>query len=362
MIMAKLFEPLRVGGFEAANRVVMAPLTRNRADPATDGPGPHHAEYYAQRASAGLIITEATQVSPDGKGYPGTPGIYDAAQVAGWAEVTRAVHDKGGRIFCQLWHAGRISHADILPGDLVPLSPSDRAADVELFTGTAKVQASTPRRMGQAEIERVADDFRRAAENAIAAGFDGVEIHGANGYLIDAFLCDGTNDRSDAYGGPVENRARFLNEILTAVTGTIGGDRTGLRLSPFSTANDVRDSDPMALFSHVIAGLNRFGLAYLHMAEGQTGGSRDLPEGCSISTLRQLFDGPFIANNGYTRPMATRAVATGHADMISFGQLYISNPDLAERLRQDAPLTPLNPKGLFGGGAEGYTDYPFLDG
>ncbi|AMY69025.1 alkene reductase [Frigidibacter mobilis] len=354
-----LFTPARLGDIQVANRVVMAPLTRNRADPETDAPHDLHVTYYRQRAGAGLIVTEGSQISPEGKGYAWTPGIYSPAQVAGWRKVTEAVHAAGGKIVVQLWHVGRVSHTSLLDG-AAPVAPSAIAAGSRTFDGKGFVETSAPRALEEAEIARVVEDYRKAAMAADAAGFDGVEIHGANGYLIDQFLRDGANRRSDGYGGSIENRSRFLFEVLDAVTGVLGGGRVGLRLSPFSNANGLTDSDPMPLFTHVVKGLNRYGLAFLHLVEGQTGGSRDLPEGCSIEALRALFDGKYIANNGYDREMAIEAVATGRADAVAFGKPFIANPDLVERLRRNAPLAAGNTATYYGGGAEGYTDYPAL--
>ena len=356
----KLFTPVTLGKIALANRVVMAPLTRNRADPATLAPHGLHVEYYRQRAGAGLIVTEGAQISPEGQGYAWTPGIYSPEQVAGWRRVTDAVHEAGGRIAIQLWHVGRVSHVSLQPGGQAPVAPSAVPAGSRTYDGKGFVETSAPRALALDEIPRVIEDYRKAAANAEAAGFDGVEIHGANGYLIDQFLRDGANRREDAYGGSVENRSRFLFEVVEAVSGVLGGGRVGLRLSPFSNANGLTDSDPMAVFGHAIAGLNRFGLAFLHMVEGQTGGSRDLPEGCSVAALRALFDGTYIANNGYDRAMAIAAVAEGRADAVAFGKPFIGNPDLVERLRRDAPLNPLRTELFYGGGAEGYTDYPTL--
>ncbi|MGP3696474.1 alkene reductase [Rhodobacter sp. NSM] len=355
----KLFTPIAFGDLTLKNRVVMAPLTRNRADPEGDVPTDLTVEYYSQRAGAGLIVTEGSQISPEGKGYAWTPGIYSEAQVAAWRKVTEAVHARGGRIAIQLWHVGRISHTSLLDGRQ-PVAPSALTAASRTFDGSQFVETSAPRALDEAEIARVVEDYRHAARNAKAAGFDAVEIHGANGYLIDQFLRDTSNTRTDAYGGSQENRVRFLDEVVGAVVSEMGAGRTGIRLSPFSNANDVGlDSDTLGLFSKAIDVLNRHGLAFLHMVEGQTGGPRDWPEG-ALETLRGRFHGTYIANNGYGRDLAVAAVASGKADMVAFGKLYISNPDLAERLAAGAPLAPLPTEGLYGGGAQGYTDYPAL--
>ncbi len=358
MTQEKLFSPASVGAIPVANRIVMAPLTRNRATKEDDTPNDLHVRYYSQRATAGLIITEASQITPEGKGDAWTPGIYSAAQIAGWRRVTDAVHDRGGRIVMQLWHVGRVSHVDLQPNGQAPVAPSAIAAASKTFTGEGFVETSTPRALETSEIPRLIEDYRRAAANALEAGFDGVEIHAANGYLIDQFLHDGSNHRTDAYGGSVANRVRLLDEVTEAVVGIWGADRVGVRLSPF--ASFISDSDVVATFSEAVRTLNRFGLAYLHVIEGQTGGSRETPEGQDIQALRSLFDGTWIANNGYDRATAIRAVAEGDTDLVAFGRPFISNPDLVARLQQNAPLNKLDPDTLYGGGAKGYTDYPTL--
>lgn len=360
MTQLPLFTPITAGALHLANRVVMAPLTRNRANPADDTPTDLHVAYYSQRAGAGLIITEGSQISPEGKGYAWTPGIHSPAQVAGWKKVTEAVHAKGGRIAIQIWHVGRVSHTSLQPGGQAPVAPSAIAAETRTFDGSRFLATSMPRALTPADIARTIADYRQATLNARAAGFDGVEIHAANGYLIDQFLRDGSNQRSDLYGGSIENRTRFLREVIAAVTGAWDAGHVGIRLSPFSKSNGVLDSDPMALFSQVVAQINRFGLAYLHMVEGQTGGTRELEPGQSIALLRARFDGVYIANNGYDRQMALDAVAQGRADLVAFGKAYIANPDLAERLAVNAPLNPPDTTTFYGGGAKGYTDYPTM--
>src|SRR5680860_1143071 len=357
---AKLFTPLELGDLTLPNRVVMAPLTRNRADPEGDVPYAMHAEYYAQRASAGLIITEGTQISPEGKGYIQTPGIHSAEQVAGWKAVTDAVHGAGGRIFAQLWHVGRISHVSLLPDGQAPVAPSPLAAKAQTFTASGFADVSTPRALETDEIARVVEDYRKAAQNAHDAGFDGVEVHAANGYLIDQFLRDGTNKRVDAYGGSAENRTRFLAEILAAVTKVYPSKRVGVRFSPFSNFNDIADSDPMTTFGAAIARANDAGLGYLHLIEGQTGGPRELPAG-AIAKLRAGFEGAYMANNGYDRERAIEAVDSGEVDLVAFGKLFIANPDLVARLEQNAPLNEPDQSTFYGGDAHGYTDYPRLE-
>jgi N-ethylmaleimide reductase len=354
-----LFQPTKVGAIELANRVAMAPLTRSRAL-AGDIPRPSAATYYAQRASAGLLITEATQVSDTAKGYAWTPGVYTEPQVAAWRAVTEAVHAKGGKIVVQLWHVGRISHPSLQPGNAQPVAPSAVTPKGQAFTETGFQPHPQPRALEVEEIRQIVADFAHAATMARKAGFDGVEIHGANGYLIDQFLRDGSNKRTDLYGGSIENRTRFLFEVVEAVTQAIGADRTGLRLSPVTPANDASDSNPFPLFSHAIEGLNRHNLAYLHMVEGATGGPRDIVPDFDFQALRRAFHGPYIANNGYDFAMADAALREGRADLIAFGRPYIANPDLVERLKSGAPLAELNRETLYGGDEHGYTDYPAL--
>jgi N-ethylmaleimide reductase len=354
-----LFQPVRIGALALANRIAMAPLTRSRAG-AGDVPGPMNAEYYAQRASAGLIISEATPISQQGKGYAWTPGIWSEAQVQGWRLVTDAVHSKGGHIFAQLWHVGRISHPSLQPGGALPVAPSAVRPEGQAFTENGFAPHPTPRALETDEIAAIVDDYRRAARNAQAAGFDGVEIHAANGYMIDQFLRDKTNRRTDRYGGSIENRTRFLVEVTEAVTSVLGGGRVGVRLAPISPANDIADSDPEPLFTLAVERLNPFRLAYLHVVEGATGGTRDVPGGFDLQKLRRAFHGLYMANNGYDLAMAIEARRRNTADLIAFGRPFISNPDLVERLRTGAPLNALDRDTLYGGDARGYTDYPAL--
>ncbi|MGJ8545252.1 MAG: alkene reductase [Sulfitobacter sp.] len=356
----KLFEPTQVGAFALANRVVMAPLTRNRADDSTGEVSDMHVEYYSQRAGAGLIITEATQISPEGKGYIQTPGIHSEAQVAAWRKVTDAVHAAGGKIVVQLWHVGRVSHVSLQEGGAKPVAPSALSGGGKTFTQNGFEDTSEPRALALDELPRIVVDYAHAAKMAKKAGFDGIEVHGANGYLLDQFLQTGANKREDAYGGPVENRARLLLEVLEAVTEIWGGDRVGLRLSPFSPANGISDDNPQETAEYVLRQLARFNLAYLHMIEGATGGPRDLAEGQSFDALRDLFAGTYMANNGYDRDMAIEAVAEGRADLVAFGVPFIANPDLPERLRQNAPLNEPDRSTFNGGGRAGLTDYPSL--
>jgi N-ethylmaleimide reductase len=356
-----LFEPTQAGALELANRIVMAPLTRNRAGPGLV-PGPFALEYYAQRASAGLIVAEATQVSAQAQGYADTPGCYTDDQVSGWKKVTDAVHAKSGTMVVQLWHTGRISHTSFQKDGQAPVGPSAIRAKTKTFVaGQGFVDVSMPRALELDEIPGIIEDFRHASTRAIEAGFDGVEVHGAHGYLLDAFLRDGTNHRIDAYGGSIENRVRLLLEVTRACAAAIGADRLGVRISPVSTAGDSHDSHPQALFNHVIEGLNPFGLAYVHVVEGETGGARDSIT-FDYAALRDRFDGVWMVNNGYDRRMAIGAVANGRADLVSFGRLFIANPDLVERLSKNAPLNELmGQETFYGGGGHGYTDYPTLE-
>ena len=367
--MPSLFEPVQAGDLHLANRIAMAPLTRNRAPDAI--PTPLMATYYTQRASAGLLITEATAISPQGQGYADVPGLYGTEQLDGWKRVTSAVHAEGGKIVVQLWHVGRVSHTDLQPGNAAPVAPSAIRAHtktvllkdgVPTFTDT-----SMPRALDLGELPGIVQDYRHAARNAIACGFDGVEIHAANGYLIDQFLKTGANQRTDDYGGSIKNRARLLLEVTRAIVDEIGGGRTGIRLSPVTPANDIVDENPQPLFDYVVRELGKLGLAYVHVIEGATGGPRELPDRpFDYAELRNAYraaggKGAWMVNNGYDRALAEAALANG-ADIVAFGRPFISNPDLVERLKQNAPLNELNRDTLYGGGAKGYTDYPTLAG
>ena len=352
-----LLTPVALGPITLKNRVVMAPLTRNRAGPG-NVPQTLNVDYYAQRASAGLIITEATQVAPEGVGYPHTPGIHSEAQVAGWRRVTDAVHAQGGRIFLQLWHVGRISHPSLQPNGQLPVAPSALKPDGEVFTYDGPQPFVTPRALETDEIPGVVEQFVQGAENALAAGFDGVEVHAANGYLLDQFLRDGTNQRSDAYGGAVENRARLTLEVVEAVTKVWGADRVGVRISPTGSFNSMSDSDPAATFGYVAEQLAPLGLAYLHVVEDFPGTVAAAP--FDWAALREAFGGLYLANGGYDRDKAMTAVESGHAGLVSFGQLYIANPDLVERFAQHAPLNAPDATQFYGGDHRGYTDYPSL--
>lgn len=355
-----LFSPVALGSISLSNRIVMAPLTRNRAG---EGgvPQPINVTYYEQRASAGLIVTEATPISAMGHGYPALPGIYTDAQVAGWKKVTDAVHAKGGKIVIQLWHVGRISHPSLLPNNALPVAPSAIKPAGQAFTYQGLVDYVEPRALDAAELPAIVQDYVHATKCAIAAGFDGVEIHAANGYLLDQFLRDGSNHRTDQYGGSIENRARLLLEVTQAVVAVIGADKVGVRLSPVNPFNDMKDSNPQAVFNYVANALNQFNLAYLHAVEGGIhGGGESDP--FDFSAFRKQFKGAYMANLGYDKKRGNEAVASGHADVVAYGVPFIANPDLVERFKQDAPLNEADSNTFYGGTAQGYTDYPALHG
>ena len=351
----QLLSPLKMGNLTLRNRLVMAPLTRNRAEGYV--PGELNKLYYSQRASAGLIITEASQISAHARGYPSTPGIHAEEQVAGWKKITDEVHAKGGLIFIQLWHTGRISHPSMLPDNMQPVAPSAIRPAGEAVTYDGMQPFVTPRALELDEIPPLIADYMSAAENARAAGFDGVEIHAANGYLLDEFLRDGSNTRNDAYGGSVENRMRLLDEVVTAIKNVWPSECIAVRLSPENQFNDIRDSQPQSTFNMVVDMLNRHKLAYLHVLEGDMlKGERNV----DYAELRKRFSGLYMANNGYTRESAEQALQSGSVDMVAFGQLYIANPDLVERFAQEAPLNVPDQATFYGGDARGYTDYPAL--
>lgn len=351
---ANLFETVQLGDLTLANRMVMAPMTRNRADP--EGVAtPAMATYYSQRAGAGLIIAESSPVSAQAVGYPGTPNLFTDAQTAGWLRVNNAVHSAGGKIFAQLQHVGRISHPIMQPGEVAPVAPSAIRPEGQAITPEGMMDYVTPRALETSEIAGVVDQFRQAAERAKQAGFDGVEIHGANGYLIDQFLRDGSNRRTDAYGGSVENRMRLLNEILDAVATVWPANRIGLRLTPENSFNDMSDSDPAGHFTYFITQLNGRGLAYLHILEGDM---MKKTRSIDYATLRAAYDGTYIANNGYDKDTATAVLERGQADLVAFGIPFLANPDLVRRYRLDLPLNNVDFSTFYGGSEIGYTDYP----
>jgi len=358
-----LFSPLALGPYTLPNRVVMAPLTRNRSLPG-DIPGLLNAEYYAQRASAGLIISEATQISQQGKGYPGTPGIYTAEQVAGWRLVTRAIHAKGGHIFLQLWHVGSISHSSFQPEGRPPVSPSGVPFhDGSVMTAQGKtVPYEKPHALELSEIAGIVQDFRHAAENALAAGFDGVEVHGANGYLLEQFLLGHSNLRTDSYGGSIENRAKLLLEVMDVMIDVWGAERVGVRLSPWGRGYSG-ETDTVPVYTYVMQHMAARKLAYLHLIEPHVReGSAPIPEGAQspLKTFRPFYPGTIITAGGYKRETAIKAVESGLADAVAFGRIFIANPDLPRRLEENEPLNPYDRSTFYGGGEHGYTDYPAL--
>ena len=359
--MSTLFTPVKIGPHQLCHRVVMAPLTRMRSNPG-DIPSDLMVTYYSQRASkGGLIVSEATPVSIRGYGYAGAPGIYSDGQIEGWRRVTDAVHAKGGRIFLQLWHVGRQSHTDLQPNGEPPVAPSAIAAEGYAYTSQGEVPFSMPRALAPEEIPGIVEEFRAGAERALRAGFDGVELHGANGYLPDQFLQDGTNKRTDEYGGPIENRARFLLEITQAAISVWGADRVGVRLSPSGTYGSMSDSDPAATFAYVAGQLDRLGVAYLHVVEPRIKGIEEIGKGhapVAAQHLRQKFSGTLIAAGGFTGESAAAIVAAGDADLVAFGRHFLSNPDLPERLRRNLPLNRYDRSTFYGGDGRGYIDYP----
>ena len=366
--MTTLFDPIQVGDMHLANRIVMAPLTRNRSPDAI--PGPFAATYYAQRASAGLIVTEATAISQQGQGYSDVPGLYGSEQLDAWKKVTHDVHAAGGKIVVQLWHVGRVSHTSLQPESAAPVAPSAITAKTKTVLiqhgKPVFVETSEPRALKAKELPDIVHTYQAAARNAVGtAGFDGVEIHGANGYLLDQFLKTGSNQRGDDYGGSIENRARLLLEVTRAVTSAVGGGRTGIRLSPVTPANDAFDADPQPLFDYVVRQLATLNLAYIHIIEGATGGPRALPDRpFDYAALKAAYveaggRGAWMVNNGLDKSLAEKELAEG-ADLFAFGRPYIGNPDLVARLKHGGPFVESDKATWYGGGAVGYTDYPAL--
>lgn len=355
-----LFEPIHLGAIALGNRIVMAPLTRGRSG-VDRIPNNLMTEYYQQRASAGLIITEATQISAQAAGWGETPGIYADAQFQAWQRITSAVHQQGGKIVLQIWHTGRASHPDFQLNGALPISASAVKPAGEIHTIQGKKPFVTPKAASLEEISGIIQDFAQATRNARQAGFDGVEIHAANGYLIDQFLRDGTNQRQDAYGGPIENRVRFLLEVTEAVVNAWSADHVGVRLSPTNAFNDMADSNPIATFTHTAQALNSYNLAYLHILEALPGHMLAV-EGERVSPyIRQAFHGPLMINGGYDATSGAAAITNQEADLVAYGVPFIANPDLPERFAKQAPLNEPDPSTFYTRGAEGYTDYPFLD-
>lgn len=355
--MSDLFSPVKLGAIALKNRMVMAPLTRNRSS--NDGvPNDLNVTYYAQRASAGLIITEATPISAMAHGYPLLPGIYTDAQVAGWKKVTQAVHAKGGKIVIQLWHVGRISHPSLLPNKALPVAPSAIKPAGKAVTYEGLQDFVTPRALMREELPAIIQEYEHATRCALAAGFDGVEVHSANGYLLDQFLRDGTNHRDDEYGGSMENRARLLMQVVQAVVAIAGADKVGVRLSPVNPFNDMQDSNPQAMFNYVTQQLNAYKLAYLHVVEGgiHSGGET---QPFDFAEMRRLCNSAYMANLAYDKARGNAAISSGHADAVAFGVPFIANPDLVERYQHDWPLNEADSNSFYGGTEKGYTDYPF---
>ncbi len=355
-----LFRPFDLAGLALPNRIVMAPMTRNRADRAAV-PSPMAVEYYASRAAAGLLVTEATQVTQAGQGYARTPAIGSDAQVAAWRTVTDAVHEAGGRIFLQVWHTGRISHRVMQPGGALPVAPSAIAAPGKIFTWEGLKDFEAPRALETAELPGIVEYFVTGARRAIEAGFDGVEVHAANGYLLEQFLDDGTNHRTDAYGGSIANRARLVLEVVEAVAAAIGRERVGVRVSPGGTFNGMHDSDPAALHGYLATELGRLGIAYLHVIEPMQPITVDGAPVSAVRHLRERFPGALIAAGGFTRESAEEALRAGSADLVAFGKPFLANPDLPARFALRAPLNTPDPSTFYTGDAKGYIDYPTLE-
>lgn len=369
--MPSLFSPLMLGDLQLRNRIVLPPLTRCRSEQPGNIPGEMMVAYYRQRAGAGLMVTEGTQIEPRGQGYAWTPGIHSDAQIAGWQKVTDAVHQQGGTIFCQLWHVGRVSHTALQPGEQAPIAPSAVAAtNVRVFIETGPgagvlTAPSEPRELTTSEVKEIVALYRRAAENAKAAGFDGVELHAANGYLINQFISEHTNFRCDEYGGSAENRLRFLREVTEAVSSVFGSHRVGVRFAPLFTSTDEErvylglvESDPHATYIQAAQLLNTLGVGYLSIAEADWDNSPEMPEHFRTA-LREAFRSPIIYSGRYTQEKAQRMLEKGWGDLAGFGRSFIANPDLPERLRAGHPLNPVDHGSLYGGDEKGYTDYPF---
>ena len=357
-----LFSPFKLGNLTLNNRCVMAPLTRNRAN-ASSEPVNMNVTYYEQRATAGLIIAEATQICPEGQGYIATPGIYSESQVEAWKKITDSVHKKNGKICLQLWHVGRISHSELLPSNMAPQAPSAIRAKAKTFISKGLVDVSEPKALEIDEIQSLTKKYAEATLKAKKAGFDMIEVHAANGYLIDQFLRDKTNHRTDQYGGSVENRARFLLEVIDEILKVYPANLIGCRISPASTFNDIDDSDPQTLYSYVVSELGKRKLAYLHVIEGETGGRRNANPKVNFAELKKLFKSHggmnIMTNNGYNKSMAESAIENDEADLVAFGVPFLANPDLVKRLENNYPLNTPDQKTFYGGTEKGYIDYPF---
>lgn len=354
-----LFSSFKLGTLTLSNRIVMAPLTRSRAG-VLGIQGALNAKYYAQRSTAGLIISEATNISPQGRGYAFTPGIYNQDQISGWKMVTDAVHKAGGYIFCQLWHTGRVSHPALQPNNELPVAPSAINPNMKAFTEQGMQETVTPRALELSEIPQIIDQYRQAAINSQKAGFDGVEIHSANGYLLNQFICDQTNIRTDQYGGSIENRIRLVLEVTQAVVDIWGGDKVGIRISPVSPANGISDSNPWRTFSELVHQLNPLNLAYIHVVEGATGGPRDINPEFNFKEFRKKINTVYMANNGYDTELALEARKNNDLDLVCIGKPFISNPDLVYRMKINAKLNPFDSTTFYGGDEKGYTDYPSM--
>lgn len=352
-----LFSEKTLGDINLPHRIIMAPLTRCRSTQPGDIPNDLNAEYYKQRSSAALIITEATQISPQGKGYAFTPGIYSSEQIQGWKKITDTVHSQNSHIFMQLWHVGRVSHSVLQADNSLPVAPSAIAVEGQAFTEQGMLDFEVPHALESNEIPRIVEQYKQAAINAKQAGFDGVEIHAANGYLLDQFLKDGTNKRSDSYGGSVENRTRLVLDVVQVVIDVWGGSRVGIRISPTGTFNSMSETNPQALYNYLIGKLNQFNLSYLHVVERF---GNDDSEDFDFYALRLIFNGSYIANGSYTGQLAEQSLDNNQSDFIAFGTPFIANPDLPKRIKQGAPLNPADPDTFYGGDSKGYTDYPNL--
>jgi len=357
MTYEKLFTPLKLGNLDLPHRIVMAPLTRSRSAQPGDIPQKMNVDYYGQRSSAAIIISEATQISPQGKGYAFTPGIHSNAQISGWKKITEEVHRQGSKIFLQLWHVGRVSHSSLQKGGTLPVAPSAIAPAGQAFTYEGMLDFETPRALSLEDIPDIVNQFSQAAKNAKTAGFDGVEIHAANGYLLDQFLKDGSNKREDRYGGSIENRIRLTLEVTKAVTDVWGGQQVGIRISPTGTFNSMSETAPTPLFESLVEALNEYKLAYLHVVEN-FGDSSD--DSFNFVSLREKFNGSYMANGGYTGQLAEESLSENKSDLIAFGVPFISNPDLPRRLRENAELAQADQNTFYGGNEKGYTDYPTL--